>query len=428
LAQEIALSNSYISLIEAGKRTPSSEVVARIAKGLGSTPDYLVTGRGGDDFEQLDLELRFAELALRAGDVQAARDHYSDILGKAMQVGYQEATDEARWGLCRAHELLGDLEAAIEGLEQLARQDLVHGSVSRTAVLKGLCRTHLETGDLTRAVEVGEAALRSLRADDALDNDEAVELASTLVGCYYERGDLTSAHLLARQLIERAERSGSTRARAAAYWNAALVAEARGNLRIAHSYTERALALYSETDNARNIVLVRMNCAWLLLRIAEPDYEKAAQLLERSLVELAGVGSPVDFATAETELARCRLLAGNPAAAIELATAALDRLSSGHRLEAARARTVLGHAQLAAGRVEEATQSYILATRQLTEAGASRHAASVWREVADSIATLGLTSEAMDAYRRTIEAVGVPSAPSTKPRASTATKRRRPQQ
>lgn len=317
LTAGIPLSSSYVSLIETGKREPSPQVVATIAERLGCSAEYLATGRGGEEAKDLELELRFAELALRSGDAETARTRFADVLRHAVEWGYDDLVHDARWGLCRAQEKLGDLEAAIEGLQLLAREERLPGSISRTAVVNGLCRTWLETGDLTRSVELAETTLHDLRTQGQADGDEALELTSTLVACYYTRGDISSAHRLARNLIAEAERGGSSRARAAAYWNAGVVAEARGDLRTAHVYTDRALALYGESDNARNLALVRMNCAWLLLRLPEADHRQARTLLQQALKDLLQVGSQVDVARAEIELARCCLFAGKPGEAVD---------------------------------------------------------------------------------------------------------------
>jgi tetratricopeptide (TPR) repeat protein len=245
----------------------------------------------------------------------------------------------------------------------------------------------------------------------AIDTDELSELASTLVACYYERGDLVRAHLLVRRMIEDAERVDSPRARAAAYWNAGIVAEGRGELRKARLYTERALALYGEVDNARATATLRLNCAWLMLRSPEPDVEDITALLQRAIAELSEVGTPSDVARAETELARCRLLQGDAQGALAAATDALGRLSDNARLENARARAVRARALLATGDVNAASASLARAASDLGLAANARHAAPVWRELADDFLALGMVEQAVVAYQQTADAAGVPRPP-----------------
>jgi tetratricopeptide (TPR) repeat protein len=219
------------------------------------------------------------------------------------------------------------------------------------------------------------------------------------------------AYLLARSVIERAERGGSPRSRAAAYWNAALVADARGEMRTAKAMTERALALYGEVGNAWAVASLRVNCAWLMLRMPEPDHAEATRLLERALASLPEVGTAADVASAETELARCRLFAGDAASAIATARGALARVEQGPHLEAARARVVLADALFAEGDVSTAVTTYTEAAVELEQVGATRQAAAVWRQLADALASLGATADAMVAYRRVADAAGIPGRP-----------------
>jgi ATP/maltotriose-dependent transcriptional regulator MalT len=259
-------------------------------------------------------------------------------------------------------------------------------------------------GDLTRAIDIGEAELRDAPEDD----ENRIKVASTLMACYHRRGDTTSAYLLARDTIDRAERLGSPQARAAAYWNAALLAEERGERKAARTFTDRALALYGELNETRAAACLRVNAAWLLLRSAEPNVGEAKSLLERALADLLCVAQPVDIASAETELARCHLLQGDAEEATALATRAIERLGTdGARPEAARGRLVLADTFAALGRTDEAARQYEQATTELTRAASSREVAGLWREVADRLLAVGQTAEAVAAYQRAADAVGI---------------------
>src|SRR5690606_20908487 len=109
-----------------------------------------------------------------------------------------------------------------------------------------LVGSYHEAGDLSRSVELGEALLRELEAGGVAGTDEHLRLAATVLWTYYERGDLLFATHRASELIELAEKQGTARGRGSIYWNAALVAEGRGDFAEARSLTERALAYLSE--------------------------------------------------------------------------------------------------------------------------------------------------------------------------------------
>jgi tetratricopeptide (TPR) repeat protein len=316
---------------------------------------------------------------------------------------------DARWGLGRAHKAQGDLEQAIDDFEALAAERVVPATLSPLLIAGELTHAYSECGDLNRAVEVGEQALAEAVGQGA--KDDAVSLVSTLVGCYYERGDLTRAHQLARTTLATADAAGSPVARASALWNASLVEEARGDLRTARAYADRALALFSESDNMRAVALLRIVAAWLLLREQEPALEDAEDLLGRALDELRTVGSPVDAAYGETELARCRLLGGDWLGAIDIAERSLSHLGESSRIEAARARLVIGHARLVGGDTRAAIESYAQAGADLRAFGAHRQAAAAWRELAEALAGIGRAEDALDAYRQASDAAGVSKAP-----------------
>lgn len=412
LAAMIEVSGSYLSLIESGRRPATPEVLQRLASALGCTPEHIQTGRGGPDAADAELELRFAEVALRAGDAAAAMERFCQVEVAAEDKGLPDLQLEALWGQARSHEAVGDLESAIEGYEALTRESELPTSMERPVVLTALCRAYHECGDLTRAVEIGERALQETEQPgrDAPSDDATIALASTLVGCYFERGDLTRAHILARSTLTRADDNGSPQARAAALWNAGLVCEARGDLRTARLYIERALALYGETDHARRTGLLKVALAWLLLREEQPDIDQAEALLARALDDLPVDGSTVDVAYAETELARCHLLRGDWSAALRIAEAVVDRLAGARpRLEAARARILVGDSHFAGGSLDAAVDSYAQAAKDLQASGAQRQAAAAWRELAERLVRLGRTDEALNAYRAASDALGLPA-------------------
>jgi len=104
-------------------------------------------------------------------------------------------------------------------------------------------------------------------------------------------------------------------------------------------------------------------------------------------------------------------LEGDWEGAVDLAESSLLRLGSGPRLEAARARLVIGHARLGAGDVTGAVDAYTCAASELRASGARRQAAAAWRELAESLVQLGRAEEALDAYRAAADAAGVSRAP-----------------
>jgi transcriptional regulator with XRE-family HTH domain len=403
------LSPSYVSLIESGKRVPTPPVLALLAARLGSDPDYLLEGTDVRAREERNLRLRYAELSLQNGEAAEALSHFRQLESEADEdSGLQR---EARWGIARALEALGQLEEAVDEYDRFresAERDPVSGGAWAEAVI-AVCRCSLAVGDLSRAIELGEAALRRFSELELDGSEIQAQVASTLVFAYYQRGDLVRAQNIARELIRIVESNESRIAKGAAYWNASLVAESRGQLGDALALAERALAMYAESDRARAMARLKVAFAWLLLRQPEPALDRAATLLTEARSELSDTGSAMDIAMADTELARICLLAGDEDGAIETAHRVLDGIGDA-RLESARALLVIGEAMCQTGNLDGGKQQVARAAQAMA-AHSERDAAGAWREAGDLLERLGDPVAAIDAYQRALGLLGVSSVP-----------------
>jgi len=405
------LSPSYVSLVEAGKRVPTQAVLDHLAQRLGCDVAFLVEGVAQVEAEQQELELRYAELALHSGEATEALSRFEALArDDASPAATPSVRSRARWGVARALEATGALESAIAVYERVREQAEAEPEQSPwlPAVI-ALCRCYREAGDLGRAVDLGERArarLRELRLGGA---DEEVELLSTLAGCHQERGDLIRARLMIDEALEYAEHRASRRSLGAVYWNASLLAAEAGRFGEALSLAERALALYAEGEDQRSLARLRNAYAWLLLRQDPPAATRAEQLLTAARQTLVDVGSDIDLAHCDTELARARLVQGDPHGAVEAAERSLRELGTEQRLEAARARLVLGQALLGSGDQDGALFAYLRASEDLRSIGASRQAAAAWRELAEVFVQMGRDMDALAAYRQAADASGVPA-------------------
>lgn len=407
LASATGVSNSYLSHIEAGRRPLSPGIRAKIAQALGIDAAQLEDGIPADQRDELQLKLRFAEMALRNGEWETSRDAFRAVAEASRGLAFERFAVEAAWGSARALEATGDLEGAIGAYEQLASRQRLSPAVPRLGVLIALIRAYSECGDLSRSIDVGERALDEFPAElEAQDVGATAELLSTLSGCYLERGDLTRASQLISRAVLLAEQHGSMRARAAAAWNAAVIAESRRDVAVAKSHADRALALYAEMDNARALGLTRVVSAGLLLRQERPEPARALTILDQAMNELQEVGTQLDLSYVQTERARALLLCGDADQARVVARAALHGASPGDRLQRGRVLVVLGHAARMSGDTDEAIQSFEAAAGHLQELGAFRQAATVWRELGEAYADLGDALSALDALRKASDLAG----------------------
>ena len=410
------LSPSYISLLEAGKRTPTPQVLTLLARRLRCEPGYLLGCLEETRREDLEVELRFAELSLASGASEEALARFRAV---RVQGGSQDLVDlrlAAEWGATRATEALGRLEQAATGYERLREEaHRSRGRVPWLGVVVALCRCYQRLGDLSRGIDVGEAALEQRQLLRIVPDPHSLDLVSALVALYLERGDPHRAAYLARAALEQASAVTDSRARSAAYWNASMVAYSQGQTADSLVLAEKALAQYTEGEDERALARLRLAYAETLLGGEQPRVGQAEQLLTAAASQFEVDGSPLERARCETELARAALLASRPEHAAELARRALQGLGTEHRVETARALVVLAAAEVATGDPVTATASYERAALALEGADACRQAATAWAELGQLLESLGDHRRAVRAYRRSVQRLGVRPATTAPP-------------
>jgi transcriptional regulator with XRE-family HTH domain len=396
---------SYISMIEAGRREPQPEVLEQLAGRLDTSAYFLQTGQQLHDLQEDQLGLQFAEIALTHGDADEAYSGFAELADRRnSQIGLA-----ARWGLARAEELRSNYRAAADLLESLiapARSG-EPGAPALLPVHMARCRLEQLAGDLTRSIEVGEQALAEISGTAEYGTEDEIKLASTLVAAFWSRGDLLSAQHLADQVISRADRLGNRNAQGSAYWNASLVAEARGDMPLALSQAERTLALLSEASEDAVLAGMRVTYAWLLLRCSPPRLGEAESQLEKAhLVLLDTDGRGSDLQNCQTEMARAALMRGDPDEALRLAEHAVS-LDLGPGTASKDAQVVHGLVLLQLGQADEGSALVSAAAGRLELAGARRDAAQAWRELAEAFLQSGRADDAIGALERSTDCAGV---------------------
>ncbi|MGD1222250.1 helix-turn-helix domain-containing protein [Streptomyces krungchingensis] len=409
-SQDVSI--SYISLIEAGKRTPSDGVLATIAAKLGSSVEYLRTGRNGEELGETHLKLAFGEMALRNGANGEALQTFSEVLARRSALD-AAAVRRALIGQATALEKLDRLEAAIPILDDVFNDSaLAAGSDEWCQVAVALCRCYRNAGDIAVSIEIGERALTkldSLGLDVTMDH---IQLGSTLMASYHMRGDLTRAHLLGERLIPASEAEGSYAARGAVYWNAGLVANSRGRLNEALALVERALAMMAEGDNQRHVASLKMNFGFLLLQSGHPDPDRAKGMLESAQQSLAEVGNADELARCEILLADAEKARGQWDEALAHAERALGLLGTEPRVLSAAARATLAEVHFLRQDADRALPYLRAAARHLHHFPPSRETALNWRYIGDLWQRHGGdVKEALKAYDMALSSAGMARTP-----------------
>ncbi|MEU8054701.1 helix-turn-helix domain-containing protein [Microbispora bryophytorum] len=396
------LSDSYVSLIESGKRTPTPAVLELLAQKLDCSLTYLVNGVTAEQMEDLEVGLSFAKMALENGEVGEARRRYAELLADGNLQGLASLRVEARYGYALASEACGELVEAISVHEQLSESEAETMTQQRKiAVALALCRCHRERGDYSAAVRVGEQALERLARSGW--NDALVELGSTLLSVYLARGDMLRAGHFAAELLTASDALGTPRAAVASCWNAAFAAEHTGRGEEAIGLMERALAIQSETGEPRNLARVRLAHASMLLRLHPEESEKARDLLLRAQRDMeAAATSTFDRAEVALILAWVEIVLQHPEQAVEYSQTAAELVRGTSGWLETQATLLLSQAHFLLHQDEEAAAELDTVSRWLETVPATRRAAEDWMTIAEMRRRIGDESQSVAAYQRAL--------------------------
>ena len=401
------ISPSYVSLLESGRRTPSPAVAALLAAKLGCSASQLLDGEPSERERRVQLELAYAELALRH---EGSRDAMARlcVLLEEKELPATIRTQAAML-LAQAQEQSGDLLGAVATLRPLferARDGDRTVSVAKIGI--HLCHFHKTAGDLNRAVHIGEEALRSSR-DQGLDStDEYFMLAATVMDAYGELGDESHAASWARQLIEAAEAAGSRGGQAALYWNASILAEREGRIEDALQLSRKALAHLGEIGETRDLARLKIASASVLLAAFPPFVVEAREALDKAQADVRRLGSELDLVEWEYVRSSVALLDGDLGQAEALAESAIRRLpEEAGSLHLSLAHQALADALAAQGRSGEAREHYDIASGLRVASNPGRGSALLWRDLAERLLAIGEIESAVVAYRHSLDAAGV---------------------
>ncbi len=402
------ISVGYVSRIESGQRRPNSQTLEDLASRLGVPTEHLLRGVTAREYDEIKLTLDFAELSLETGQFVEAEAQAREAVERAAVASQDDLVFRGKFITARALEGQANLDDAILELEPLVYSR--NGGVLRIKSAIALCRCYRDSGDFSQAIEVGERVLGQLASSPLDATDESVQMAVTLAGAYYFRGDIGQAVRICRKAVAKAETLDSTAARAAAYWNASVFESERGSIGNAVVMAERALALMAEGQDARNLARMRSMVGSMQLELDPPAIAEAHGHLNKAAEELPWCSaSPVEIADNELARARAFLLEGEMERAEEICLATFEVANSEAPQLAANARSIIGQIQASRGDAEGAKTSFRQAVFFLTGAGADRDAAQLWFELADLLEDVGDLDAARDAYRSAAASTGLRS-------------------
>jgi tetratricopeptide (TPR) repeat protein len=393
---------SYVSQIEAGRRTPSPEALAFFAGRLGVSPRYLTTGIPEDIEERLAYRIEEGRVALRQGRPHEALDVLGSVRAQAEEYALPAVRSQAMILTGDALVQLGKLNEAVDVLEE-ARE---RGGLSPRddgLVAAALARAYRLVGDLTYAAEVAESFLSS-RDHGPLDLPVAVELQSVLISIYFERGDMLRAERAARRALLAAPLITSLEQRAKIYWYVGRVLTEARKWGEALEAATRARVIMEELEDRRSVARLHNAYAFICIESDPPRTDEARDHLGKAEALLVDLGAPGDLLSTYTERAKLALVEDEPEVALEFADRALLD-SPPEELEKARALYLKGRILGVLGRTAEARPILREAVSSFHGHGARQEEASCWRELGELDLAEGDVQAAVEALRAGLEAL-----------------------
>jgi transcriptional regulator with XRE-family HTH domain len=401
------LSDSYVSLIESGKRTPTQSVIMTLAERLGCTPEFLADGAEPEHLTHGRLRLYQARLALLGGDGADAAVRFA-ALAEHTTTDDPALAWTARYGRVGALERLDHVNEAIAVLEELReRAETRPDRLPVLPLITDLSRCYYRAGDLALSVELGEHALDRLRSYGLERGPEVLGAAAVLILAYVEHGDAEAAALLGARLADETAAEPTPRD----YLAAGDIAAGQGFLGDAVYLCERA-AWRGGGAASTERAWFALGYGELLLRLDPPEPELAATMLARA--ENAFAGDRVPRTMSALGRARAALIADRPAEALRRATGALDGLGEPGEhapIAVARVHVVIGQARSRLDDPAGARESFQTAGDVLDTVESSREVARTWRELGDLLDELDDADGVADAYRRALETAGLHPSP-----------------
>ncbi len=409
LAQGIT-SPSHISLIESGLRQPSSEIVTQFASRLNISVRALTQSPESTSNQTMRKDLLFAEMALKNGDASFASGLLEKLVSEFPAEGDLEFRANVESSYAKSLEMLGDLEKARMYYRHASGFAESAGLPLRVVELTiDISRCERNMGDFVTALELLEEAKKNFPIQLQKTATYA-RLLSSMIAVHHLRGDYARAFDVATNSIKLFDEETDAIARASVLWNASLAADGMQDTATALILAQRAAGLFSEADDSRAEGNLRIAIAWLMTRQSPPDSIGAREQLNKAHHLLESLGSSIDFANLETEMARVEWLDGEYEIALSQAQSAIARLeTTGERLQRAEAYLLAARAQISLGNQIESSMNLIAARSSLSQMEPSRQNALVWRELGDIYAGLGHLDDAISAYREALVDAGVPA-------------------
>ncbi|MFY9807199.1 MAG: helix-turn-helix domain-containing protein, partial [Pseudonocardiaceae bacterium] len=287
---------SYISLLEAGRRSPTLDVLIHLAKMLDMPVDQL---SGQDVAVVQDGDSRSAAMtqALVDSAVEAgAYDQAKELLGAALESAYEKQNPHRALeiglqlqGLLRA---VGRTQDRLALLEQLISLDVVADSPQLQAMLHSdLATARRDAGQLVPARKSAYMALAKISSVDLSGSPQHVRLLGILISILCELNELGQVEALVEEMLAVA-RSTTSDTRGRARWVASIACAQLGQHEAAYQHLMAAReTLISPATPIRDWLRFARSAANVLLT-AGKDLDAAQEWLENAEMAIRTLDLP----------------------------------------------------------------------------------------------------------------------------------------
>jgi tetratricopeptide (TPR) repeat protein len=345
--------------------------------------------------EQLLAQSRWEDVLARLADVDVPAAPSPQL---ALRVLHCEA-----W----ARMYVGDLDAATALCER-ARSiaEAVHfDDVDRAEALFRLGACRLRRSRVSNAVSLFSEAIRLTERQGIRGDVVRARAFEWRARCYVLQRDWDAAQADADHAVELAEALNDLRVASHAKMQCSVIAERRGDPRLARYWAEGARDLAVRCGDRQTEARLLNNLGGLSFLLGEP--EQAVAEIKESFALFLDLGRDAEAAQAVSSLAQVHLRCGAPILAEEQARHALSILDARDDLldERGNAHLVLGRALLEQERVDEAMTELAAAEWSFERLGSASHVAAAWVAQGDAYARSGDTEAAAELYRRSASAL-----------------------
>ena len=379
---------AYISLIEAGSRVPSYQVLREFGRRLGVRAEYLATG--SSDVAN-DDPLFDAELAARLGDRERARGAYEALIVEGVST---DVIARARLGLGLLAFEAGEHDRAIEMLEEGLSG--ATASASTTVAADRLGRAYALTGRFDEALALFSRYLTSAKErGDALDS---IRFAVLLANTQIDRCDYSAAEKTLSEFLDAAKEAADPADRAFVYWTQSRLHSSQDEPELAARYVRMALAILEQTEHTRYIAN-----AFVLLAMLENDQGHSSEALElvyQAEPVVRSSGNRFDIGQLELEWARAELGLGNREEAASRALGSLPLLAEAGSTNAGRSYALAASVFNELGDQSKALELYELAIESFP--AQDRHVAEVYGAMAEIAKRAGRKDDALEYLERAL--------------------------